>query len=677
MAVFRCLDGNISLSDYQFNLIRSISFFKEVALLEPDDTFDIDITMSNCQLIIKFLCDRKCPTLTLDNFQSINYFANLYHITDLIYHCRSFIDEKFLESCRHGKLETAKDLYNINVISDYIIDEAFWESGVNQHLSIIKWLHQLNQITDMYTNEVFIEVCSLGNIEIAKFLVENLDIDVNAYFDKAFFRSCEHGHLEITQWLHYNYDINIHTYGSTSSCFNSELPFRLCCKNGKLEVAKWLDSLGVNIHVADDICFRMACSNGHPEVAKWLVSKGNVNIEYSNGCIIDDIFILSCYNGHLEIAQWLYLIENFDKHESLIYFPSICENGHLEIIKWLFSLEIVNTDIKRLPECFIKACTNGHLELVQWLLTIDKFNIEIFRRGLYFSCINGHLEVTKLLLNDELLSVKDIRQFDIDTYTDTLSAICKNGKLEAAKFYMSLSPIASINLESVFINICQSEHLEIAKWIFDQGKIQDLNPAFQVACAFGQIEIAKWLYSIDNSLTLDSGDYVKIEMINNIEMIIWLLSMNIIQDTSIDRDKIFINGFSNQSQNSLKVMRRLYSLGGISDSSFEQVYFYNRYYKLPVRKWLFNLIKITNNNQIFRKKCLIGDLDEMKWLYHKGITVDFGEMFLECLMNKYLDVARWLYSLKKIEHQKDQEFFPKISSLSKYNDLLGIFERKS
>ena len=81
-----------------------------------------------------------------------------------------------------------------------------------------------------------------------------------------------------------------------------EFTFRHACRNGYLDVAKWLYSLGnVYIDVFNDYAFRHACKNGHLKVARWLFSLGTINIHAKK----DSAFKLSCENEHLDVVKWL------------------------------------------------------------------------------------------------------------------------------------------------------------------------------------------------------------------------------------------------------------------------------------------------------------------------------------------------------------------------------------
>ena len=169
--------------------------------------------------------------------------------------------------------------------------------------------------------------------------------------------------------------------------------FRLSCRFGDLETAKWLWSLGVNrdqtlvdLHALDEFAFRYSCMNGHLETAKWLWSLGigvGVGVDVSSGqtqidlhSYYDEAFRLSCTRGHIATAKWLWnlgLSEDqtpIDLHALDDYaFIHSCANGHIETAKWLWTFKdfsnehnlSLNTSQELCPIC------GEHRELLQFL----------------------------------------------------------------------------------------------------------------------------------------------------------------------------------------------------------------------------------------------------------------------------------------------------------------------
>lgn len=100
---------------------------------------------------------------------------------------------------------------------------------------------------------------------------------------KTFLQFCENGNLDGLKALDYTTNlINIHD--------QEELGFYAACRNGKLEVIKFLISLEpiqgkIDIHGTSETMFHVACSLNYWQIVKYLVSleptHGKINIHIS------------------------------------------------------------------------------------------------------------------------------------------------------------------------------------------------------------------------------------------------------------------------------------------------------------------------------------------------------------------------------------------------------------
>jgi len=166
----------------------------------------------------------------------------------------------------------------------------------------------------------FIEACKKGQLDQAKRIAqENPDLDIHAYEDhdlhiytcedNAFGAACRNGHLDVARWL-VDYATSIESPVDIHA--KKDYAFRWACSYGHLDVARWLVDYAtsiespVDIHAYSDYAFRWACRNGHFEVARWLVSyatsiESPVDIHAES----DFAFRSACRNGHLEVARWL------------------------------------------------------------------------------------------------------------------------------------------------------------------------------------------------------------------------------------------------------------------------------------------------------------------------------------------------------------------------------------
>ena len=114
-----------------------------------------------------------------------------------------------------------------------------------------------------------------------------------------FYDACRDGNLEEIKKIFENKIIDIHA--------DNEWAFRLFCRKGNFECAKWLYEISVkelNIHANNEDAFCFACYFGHFELAKWLLeisleNKDIINIHYDN----EFVFRWSCLKGFIDIAK--------------------------------------------------------------------------------------------------------------------------------------------------------------------------------------------------------------------------------------------------------------------------------------------------------------------------------------------------------------------------------------
>jgi len=187
--------------------------------------------------------------------------------------------------------------------------------------------------------DMFLYACGVGSDEIVEILLTKTDIlmYMKKYYSILFVdisRHCPKNKLKILKilWKYCKDFIKFHE--STNPYFCA---FCQSCKNGELEIAKWLWEISnktININKVNDYPFTFACTNGHIEVAKWLweISNKNIDIYRRDGYA----FCSLCRDGQIEVAKFLWNISDHKTFSKLSYLIEISvDPNHKEIIKWL------------------------------------------------------------------------------------------------------------------------------------------------------------------------------------------------------------------------------------------------------------------------------------------------------------------------------------------------------
>jgi ankyrin repeat protein len=267
---------------------------------------------------------------------SISYKGH-FEILKLIYEyfhlnfTTKIFENVFRFSCSNGHLETAQWILgknpNINIYSNAYY--AFKYASLNGHIHVVSWLLLLNNNvlnnTFGLTNDIlelsFEYACNNGHIDICKLLLE---YNPNIVITASMFRgSCQNGHLTLSKWLyaltpqldHLNdsNNFNINNFNNFNHFDYQELidqnVFKLTCKFGHLNVAKWLYEIQPNIRDQTfNISFLLACENNHLETAKWLIQlKPNLDITIEN----NKLFNMKCFINNYKMVKWLMKIRPY------------------------------------------------------------------------------------------------------------------------------------------------------------------------------------------------------------------------------------------------------------------------------------------------------------------------------------------------------------------------------
>ena len=118
--------------------------------------------------------------------------------------------------------------------------------------------------------------------------------------DGEIYLCCKNGDLDNLKKLLHN--VKDELYFGGTLLFTNYLPLRYACKNGHLEMCKWIYK---NIHFTQkhstidyEAAMRLACINGHIDVCKWLYDLPELKEKNTH-------FSLPCFAKHFNICQWL------------------------------------------------------------------------------------------------------------------------------------------------------------------------------------------------------------------------------------------------------------------------------------------------------------------------------------------------------------------------------------
>lgn len=179
----------------------------------------------------------------------------------------------------------------------------------------------------------FIKACGNGDLDLAKKLYADGDVDINAtnpFDETAMNAACAGGHLSVAQWL-YSIDDNI-----MSTHRNRTEAFLRACIMGHLPVVQWLHSLDSGTISVDS--FYAACIKGHLDVAKWIHSVDPsccdpMKMHFNRNSLTYETYL----NGHFTIVKWVHSI-GYPINAEL--FNLVCEScyKHIDLRDWLFML---------------------------------------------------------------------------------------------------------------------------------------------------------------------------------------------------------------------------------------------------------------------------------------------------------------------------------------------------
>ncbi len=213
-----------------------------------------------------------------------------------------------------------------------------------------------------------------------------------------------------------------------------------------------------------------------------------------------------------EMADWLLTLEN-NKHSDGQYFImqdtkdhywDAITSGNMRIINWLATMGLPSDD----PKYCAQAASCGHLDILVWL---RKFSISWDKRPAVYAIRGGHHHVLrwailnkcpfdKWVLNDEAVkngdldSVKVLIELGLFKYHSAYNLAAREGHLKLL-MWMRENKVQGKWNTSTSNEAIASNHLEVFKYLVEQGCPWSISNSYQTAIYHGHLEILKYIIS--------------------------------------------------------------------------------------------------------------------------------------------------------------------------------------
>lgn len=263
--------------------------------------------------------------------------------------------------------------------------------------------------------------------------------------------------------------------------------FRKACADGNIELVKALfEHQPAMSEKAILETFQTVCKNGYMEIARFLKQIEGEQMLCNDSCA----FELACENGHLELAIWIHTNATIHFYVYLL-FNKVCANGHWHVAHWLkqiqYRIGVTIFNWLDFETAFWCACKNGHIKTCDWLYTICGDNV-------FNDTYTSGKETTIIRRFQYLYSLNNSRVVHI--INRRFRSVCKVGRVDLATTLHNLHPQVLID-NKLFRTVCSNGHLTMAQWLVKTCSTIDITSsnhyAFKTACKQRFVELAKWL----------------------------------------------------------------------------------------------------------------------------------------------------------------------------------------
>ncbi|GMF57656.1 unnamed protein product [Phytophthora fragariaefolia] len=288
--------------------------------------------------------------------------------------------------------------------SEYKCDAAEMEELSRLRLTV-------EQGGELDVNKVLMEVVENGHLEVAQFLVEDCNADVNLKVDEGgtalMMAACE-GHLDVVRFLveECNADINAKNDGGLTALM-------MAIGEGRLDVVRYLakecDSDANAKANIDFMTLMCAVFSGHLDVVRFLAidcgADVNVNNKYAGTALM-----LAAEEGHLDVVR--FLVKNCDANVDVkanngdTALMRAVERGSFDVV--LFLIKDCGADVNVKDNSgatpLMRAAGGARLDVVRFLIKDCGAGVNVKdSKGattLIRAAGGGHLDVVRSLIED-------------------------------------------------------------------------------------------------------------------------------------------------------------------------------------------------------------------------------------------------------------------------------------
>jgi len=181
-------------------------------------------------------------------------------------------------ACRIGSLPIVKRLHSLGAFIDLLNHEGntpLLLACYHGFRTIVQYLHSYGanlHLTNYYDESAVWLTCESGNLYLLKWLHEHhASLHKSDRFGRLpLSRAAYRGHTHIIHWLAPFVNINHRDFTGDTAMIEA-------CREGHLECAKYLYSIGASIQIPDNLLhdpLHYACEWNHTRVVSWLCSLG-------------------------------------------------------------------------------------------------------------------------------------------------------------------------------------------------------------------------------------------------------------------------------------------------------------------------------------------------------------------------------------------------------------------